>query len=206
MRRREGGREGEVIPRGTQGGGNQGMLLSQGHHTLHTREADLELNKGLREGVGVGEAGGWQLRGRTRCWLSMWWRRRRMGCRRGRSWSGPCTSGFRANGAAGLCCLARAVRASRLWRSSSPRRRWKEAAMGGCGWCLCCRRRVWSQTTWGCSVRALASLAFAMSHALSRLTAPDRDLRSLSEMEPSGVSVEVTKSCTNKDHCQSHAH
>ena len=24
-----------------------------------------------------------------------------------------------------------------------------------------------------------------------------------SEMEPSGVSVEVTKSCTNKDHCQS---
>ena len=28
-------------------------------------------------------------------------------------------------------------------------------------------------------------------------------IRSLSEMEPSGVSVEVTKSCTNKDHCQS---
>ena len=27
-------------------------------------------------------------------------------------------------------------------------------------------------------------------------------IRSLSEMEPSGVSVEVTKSCTNKDHCQ----
>ena len=27
--------------------------------------------------------------------------------------------------------------------------------------------------------------------------------RSLSEMEPSGVSLEVTKSCTNKDHCQS---
>ena len=27
--------------------------------------------------------------------------------------------------------------------------------------------------------------------------------RSLSEMEPSGVSVEVTESCTNKDHCQS---
>jgi hypothetical protein len=26
--------------------------------------------------------------------------------------------------------------------------------------------------------------------------------RSLSEMEPSGVSVEVAKSCTNKDHCQ----
>ena len=30
-------------------------------------------------------------------------------------------------------------------------------------------------------------------------------IRSLSEMEPSGVSVEVTKSCTNKDHCQSAA-
>jgi len=29
--------------------------------------------------------------------------------------------------------------------------------------------------------------------------------RSLSEMEPSGVSVEITKSCTNKDHCQSGA-
>ena len=28
-------------------------------------------------------------------------------------------------------------------------------------------------------------------------------IRSLSEMEPSGVSVEVTKSCTNKDQCQS---
>ena len=28
-------------------------------------------------------------------------------------------------------------------------------------------------------------------------------IRSLSEMEPSAVSVEVTKSCTNKDHCQS---
>ena len=28
-------------------------------------------------------------------------------------------------------------------------------------------------------------------------------IRSLSEMEPSGVSVEVTKSCANKDHCQS---
>jgi len=28
-------------------------------------------------------------------------------------------------------------------------------------------------------------------------------IRSLSEMEPSGVSVEVTKSCTSKDHCQS---
>ena len=28
-------------------------------------------------------------------------------------------------------------------------------------------------------------------------------IRSLSEMEPSGVSVEGTKSCTNKDHCQS---
>ena len=28
-------------------------------------------------------------------------------------------------------------------------------------------------------------------------------IRSLSEMEPSGVSVEVTESCTNKDHCQS---
>ena len=31
-------------------------------------------------------------------------------------------------------------------------------------------------------------------------------IRSLSEMEPSGVSVEVTKSCTNKDHCQSVEH
>ena len=30
-------------------------------------------------------------------------------------------------------------------------------------------------------------------------------IRSLSEMEPSGVSAEVTKSCTNKDHCQSPA-
>ena len=31
-------------------------------------------------------------------------------------------------------------------------------------------------------------------------------IRSLSEMEPSGVSVEVTQSCTNKDHCQSVSH
>ena len=28
-------------------------------------------------------------------------------------------------------------------------------------------------------------------------------IRSLSEMEPSVVSVEVTKSCTNRDHCHS---
>ena len=28
-------------------------------------------------------------------------------------------------------------------------------------------------------------------------------IRSLSEMEPSGVSVQVTESRTNKDHCQS---
>jgi len=30
-----------------------------------------------------------------------------------------------------------------------------------------------------------------------------RHIASLSEMEPSGVSAEVTKSCTDKDHCQS---
>jgi len=38
--------------------------------------------------------------------------------------------------------------------------------------------------------------------ASDRVKAKDH-LRSLSEMEPSGVSVEVTELCTNKDHCQS---
>ena len=33
------------------------MLLSQGHHTLHTREGS-EFDKGILEGVGVGEGGG----------------------------------------------------------------------------------------------------------------------------------------------------